>query len=148
MKIWEGIQKIVKGERPLIDVWHYWLGNYRYKFWYGGKWSKKSQLIANIRKSVIRKHIKEQIEYRIKWMDRECYDNGSCKICGCETTALQMSNKPCDKPCYPAMMNKGQWKKYQKGGTFRDKNGIWIKIFTEDGKPILIKETSYGYYTF
>jgi hypothetical protein len=44
-------------------------------------------------------------------MDRECYNSGQCKICGCKTTALQFANKPCDKPCYPKMMSKRAWKK-------------------------------------
>jgi hypothetical protein len=60
-------------------------------------------------KFLIRKHILEQIDFRIKYMDKECYENGSCKLCGCATTALQMANKSCDKPCYPKMMNKILW---------------------------------------
>ena len=42
-------------------------------------------------------------------MDTKCYTAGECKLCGCETTALQMANKQCDKPCYPPMMSKGKW---------------------------------------
>jgi phospholipase C len=42
-------------------------------------------------------------------MDKECYENGSCKICGCATTALQMADKQCDKPCYPKMMSRSIW---------------------------------------
>lgn len=43
-------------------------------------------------------------------MDPECYVKGQCKMCGCTTTALQMANKSCPKPCYPKMMNRKQWK--------------------------------------
>lgn len=43
-------------------------------------------------------------------MDSQCYKEGSCKLCGCKTTALQMASKPCDKPCYPALLKKKQWK--------------------------------------
>ena len=63
---------------------------------------------------IIRKHIREQITYRLLVMDRECYDEGSCKICGCMVPALQMADKSCPKPCYPKMMNKEQWEKYKK----------------------------------
>jgi hypothetical protein len=59
---------------------------------------------------LIPKHIKEQIDWRIEIMDKECFDNGSCKLCGCETTALQMANKACDKPCYPRMYSRSVWK--------------------------------------
>lgn len=62
---------------------------------------------------LIRRHIYEQILWRISVMDKECYDNGACKICGCQTTALQMANKACPKPCYPEMMNKKEWKKFK-----------------------------------
>lgn len=47
-------------------------------------------------------------------MDKECYNSGQCKICGCKTTALQLANKPCDKPCYPSMMSKKNWNKIKK----------------------------------
>lgn len=59
-------------------------------------------------------HIKEQIDYRIRVMDKECFNNGACKICGCETTALQMANKACPKPCYPKMLNRKNWNKQKK----------------------------------
>lgn len=45
-------------------------------------------------------------------MDKDCLKNGSCKLCGCKTTALQMANKPCNKPCYPPMLNCSQWKDF------------------------------------
>ena len=143
MNIWQGIKKIIKKESKPIDIWHYFLGNYRYKLYYSVFSRSK---LRNLLYKLLRNHISQQIEYRIEWMDRECYDSGSCKICGCETTALQMCNKPCDKPCYPAMMNKYQWKEYQKGSAFKDKNGTWMKQFTKNGKPLLLKENNYGYY--
>lgn len=61
----------------------------------------------------MRKHIREQIDWRIEVMDKECYNAGSCKMCGCETTALQMANKACDKPCYPKMMTQWEWDWYK-----------------------------------
>lgn len=68
-------------------------------------------LYYSLKGKFIRPHIKEQIEVRINSMDRECYNNGSCKECGCSTTALQMANKSCDAVCYPKMMSKIKWKR-------------------------------------
>ena len=47
-------------------------------------------------------------------MNPDCYSEGSCQMCGCETTALQMANKTCPKPCYPKMMNKKNWEDFKK----------------------------------
>ena len=91
MNIWKRIRN-----NPL-DAFYYLQGNYRYKLYY-------SKL-----RFLLRKHIREQIKFRIRIMDKECYDNGECKMCGCKTTALQMANKACDKPCYPPMMNSKEW---------------------------------------
>lgn len=81
--------------------WQWLIGWYRYHLYY----SKFSFLI--------RKHIREQITWRIEVMDRECYTSGQCKKCGCATTALQMANRACKKPCYPDMMSKKKWKYYK-----------------------------------
>lgn len=59
-------------------------------------------------------YIYEQIKWRISVMDKDCYVKGSCKICGCDTTALQMADRQCGKPCYPKMMNKKVWKVFKK----------------------------------
>ena len=64
---------------------------------------------------MIQSHIREQIDMRIKWMKPECYKGGSCVMCGCQTTELQMANKACDGDCYPPMMNKKQWEAFKKG---------------------------------
>lgn len=87
----------------LKNIMAYLQGNYRYKLWYSPfRW-------------LIRKHIRQQIELRIRFMDNDCYTNGVCKLCGCTTTALQMSNKECDKPCYPEMMSKHKWEDFSIG---------------------------------
>jgi hypothetical protein len=114
------------------NVYHYFLGNYRYKIYYSRyfKW-------------LMRKHIRQQIAWRITVMDKECYNNGSCKICGCETIHLQCANKSCDKPCYPEMMSRYDWK-YFKYGSFKDKHGLWF-IDRITNKLLLVKETSYGH---
>lgn len=88
-----------KAKPTIKNIIAYLQGTIRYKLYY----SKYNWLIP--------KHIREQINYRISVMDRECYNNGQCKMCGCKTTALQMANKACDKPCYSKMLNKKEWKK-------------------------------------
>ena len=86
-----------KAKPTLKNIIAYIQGNLRYKLYY----SKFAFLI--------RPHIREQIEIRINSMDKQCYDEGQCKICGCQTTHLQMADKACDKPCYPNMLSKEQW---------------------------------------
>lgn len=51
-------------------------------------------------------------------MDKECYYSGSCKMCGCGTTELQMCDKACEGECYLPMMSKREWK--------------WFKIMVVD----------------
>jgi hypothetical protein len=75
-----------------------WLqGNLRYKIYY----SKFSFLIPRF--------IKEQFETRVKSIPESCYLNGSCDLCGCETTKLQFANKPCAGSCYPEFLSKKEW---------------------------------------
>lgn len=100
---------LLKGQVKSKDVWHYFLGNFRYHFYYGGGLSKKYPLVAWLRKRVLKKHIKEQIAWRISVMNQECYALGYCIKCGCDTPHLQMANKACDGNCYPPMLNKGDW---------------------------------------
>lgn len=83
-----------------IDLWYYLQGWYRYRLFYSNRYE-----------FLIRKHILEQIDYRIYEMDIECYEAGECKKCGCATTALQMANKSCLGECYPVMMSKSKWNK-------------------------------------
>lgn len=92
------MKSIRKDQLTLSNVFYFIQGYIRYYIYYSKhfKW-------------LMRKHVKEQIDFRIKMMARSCYNNGSCDLCGCHTTALQMANKSCDKPCYPPMMNRKQW---------------------------------------
>jgi hypothetical protein len=105
----------MKAQINLKNIKAYIQGNIRYQLYY----SKFSFFIP--------KHIKEQIQYRISSMDLECYTMGQCKMCGCNTTALQMSNKECDKPCYPKMQTKSNWTFMLNGGTWFDSinNRMW-----------------------
>lgn len=103
----------MKNKITLKDVLAYIQGNIRYSL-YNSNWSW-----------LIRKHIKEQIDIRINSMNKSCYNQGSCVMCGCRTTHLQMANKSCNKPCYPIMLNKKTWKGIKKIDTiFVDKNKV------------------------
>lgn len=123
----ENIKKLMNREYTFADIKDYFLGMYRYKIYY-----------TKLKKVLIRKHILEQIELRIQVMDSDCYMKGSCKLCGCMTTGLQMANKACEKPCYPTMMKKIDWQifstkeifMYDKGTgyTWRYKNKTLIKL--------------------
>ncbi len=99
------MNKVIKSKAPITlgNIWSYIQGNIRYYFFYH-KYLKK----------LIRLHIFEQIVYRISVMDPKCYAEGYCKECGCNTTALQMANKQCNKPCYPEMMGKKDWENFKK----------------------------------
>lgn len=60
---------------------------------------------------LMRKHIKEQYEWRLTIMNKGCLINGECLICGCKTPHLQFANKACEGDCYPNMMSKKMWNK-------------------------------------
>ena len=98
----------------LKNILAYIQGNLRYRLFY-----------SNFA-FLIRKHIREQIQVRINSMDPECYNAGECKICGCQTTALQMANKACDKPCYPRILSKRNWKAMKDGLCHPDGKRWWI----------------------
>lgn len=92
---------LIKGKYSLAEVVDYFRAEFRYSIYY--KYQKLSFLL--------RDHIKEQIDFRIDvMMDRECYEQGQCKICGCTTPDLQFTNASCKGNCYPPIMNKTQWK--------------------------------------
>ena len=126
----------MKHKITIKNVWYYLQGNLRYKLYYSRF------------KKLIRKHILEQIEFRINSMDKFCYNNGSCKLCGCKTTALQMANKACDKPCYPKMLSKKDWNSWKKikdtkyfGQTFYTNDSISVSwtLDLEESKFKMIK---------
>ena len=107
----------VKGNVSLKDVWYYIQGNIRYKLYYSEKYSK-----------FIRKHIKHQIDVRIKNMNHECYNKGECIKCGCATTALQMASKSCAGACYPKMMNKKTWLAFRRGMWLTSDGYQWLYV--------------------
>lgn len=104
----------------LNDIYSYIIGNLRYKlylskgFWYP---------------MLVRKHIREQIAYRIRVMNPQCYSNGTCIECGCETPALQMAGKACNGNCYPPLVGSQTWNLRD---VIRDGNKIWMWNRRED----------------
>lgn len=74
---------------------------------------------------LIRTHIQEQIDLRVKYMNKECYENGECVICGCQTIALQMAKKACDKPCYFPMVRRHEWKWFKSGNSLHFDDYSW-----------------------
>ena len=112
-----------KAKPTLKNIIAYIQGNLRYKFFY-----------SNFA-FLIRPHIREQIEVRINSMDPICYGNGECKICGCQTTALQMANKACDKPCYPSMLSKEQWYVINKNcPVYDEETKFWWSLYLVKSK--------------
>jgi len=121
----------MKAKINLKNVLAYIQGNVRYWIYYSKyfKW-------------LMRRFIREQISARIESMERECYDNGICKLCGCSTTALQMSNKPCDKPCYPKMMSRNLWKAFKAGTLYHqiEARKIWLYKKSNKFKSINLED--------
>lgn len=97
----------------LSNMIAYIQGNVRYQLYY----SKYKWLIPG--------YILEQIDVRIKSMNEQCYHTGSCIMCGCRTTHLQMANKPCEGACYPVMMDKRKWKYMKKNNVIVINNVLW-----------------------
>lgn len=79
-------------------VYDYLLGNYRQFMYYNFPF-------------MLRKHIIEQYEWRLKIMNQTCLNNGECIKCGCQTPNLQFANKACEGACYPPMVSKKLWNK-------------------------------------
>jgi hypothetical protein len=59
-------------------------------------------------------HIREQVMFRMDIANPECKKAKSCIKCGCDTPQLFYADKQCGGECYPKMMNKEEWKNYQK----------------------------------
>ncbi len=83
----------------LFNVYSYIQGNIIYKCINSKNW-----------KWLIPKYIQEQYEYRVNTMNKQCYDQGSCIACGCETTQLQAAYRACENDCYPYMLTYKEWK--------------------------------------
>lgn len=127
MKITQAIKELIQGKKPLIDIYHFIVGNYRYKLYYSK--DKIGAIRAyGSKHPLMRQHIWEQIKYRIKNMNPKCFSTGSCIKCGCNTTELQMADKRCNGICYPTMMNKEDWERFKINGLYNETDGIWMRI--------------------
>lgn len=109
----------MKSKVNLKNIYAYIQGNIRYKLYYS-KYRFVRRLIPT--------HIYDQINCRISTMDKQCFINGSCKLCGCKTTHLQMANKACDKPCYPTMLSVKKWNNIKNSKTVfcKETNKHWV----------------------
>lgn len=103
----------MKAKINLKNIIAYTQGNLRYKLYYS--WFK----------CLIPKHVLEQIDVRIRSMNQECYNMGSCIKCGCQTTHLQMANKSCEGNCYPVMLSKKQWGYFKKRKLLLVEKTLW-----------------------
>lgn len=73
-------------------------------------------------------HIYEQIIWRrtqVMSLSPKCWDQGHCRICGCEILGKTMEDRGCaineipledrdSNPCYPDMMDEKVWESYKK----------------------------------
>ena len=106
----------MKNKIKISDIFAYIVGNYRFA------------LYNSDFKFLIRKHIREQYEWRLTLMNPECYNSGSCIKCGCDTPNLQMASKACKGMCYEEFADKKHWEAFKK---------IWKgKLPTRDTKQI------------
>ena len=123
------VKRLMKGEYTVSDVMNYFIGMSRY------------QLYTYL-PFLVMPYIRKQIELRFRMMDKDCYNNGSCKLCGCEVPHLQMANKSCDKPCYPPIMSRYDWKHFKVEvdssnftlvmGCYFTKDGVWTNCNDAD----------------
>jgi hypothetical protein len=60
-------------------------------------------------KSLLPKHIRQQIETRFFRADIECITNEVCLQCGCDMPQLLFANKSCGGNCYPKIVDKKEW---------------------------------------
>ena len=104
-KIQHYLKRLIKGEASLIDIYYYFQGHLRQHLFYSPN------------KYMIRKHIQEQLVWRLMQVKKhslECYTAAQCKHCGCDIPALTFSNKSCHGDCYPLIMSKSKWNDYKK----------------------------------
>lgn len=119
MKITKILSGLLQRKVKLKDIWYYIQGNIRYRIYY----SPSSKLL-------LRKYIREQIDFRILYMNPVCYNNGECVKCGCATTKLQMANKKCDGNCYPPMLSRKEWYRFNIRKMVVDDTGIWMIVYS------------------
>ena len=61
-------------------------------------------------------HRREQWNWRIKQVRLQspiCLEQGSCRVCGCDTEGLILSDPPCEGNCFPKMMTARDWENFK-----------------------------------
>jgi len=130
--------KLITFRYSLSEIIDYFRANFRYWCYY------HDDLDIN---NLLPLHIKEQIDFRIDvMMDKECFNNGQCKVCGCTTTQLQMTNKSCEGHCYPCIVNKTTWEFFKNNGIIISNGLLWrnhktvIKFYPSNKQDISKQE--------
>jgi len=118
-----------KSKNKLSDSINYIYSHYRYRLYY-------SETFGHL----MRPHIREQIDFRIQVMNKDCYTSGSCKHCGCTTTHLQMSNRMCEGKEYPPILDKDHWDMFSKGRCrvgHLETHVTWMLIVTKHSTTLI-----------
>ena len=104
--------KLINCQYSVSDIIDYFRGNIRYWLFYHIPWLLSTTTT-------------QQFLFRVRVMNKDCFNNGECVVCGCRTLNLQFSNKGCEGHCYPKMMSKSKWKEFIGGKPYYDGNMIW-----------------------
>ena len=121
----------IKSNHKTQDALNYFWSYYRYYIYYSNHFGW-----------LMRKHIRQQVDFRIAVMNQTCYNQGSCIHCGCATTALQMSNRVCHGEEYPPMLKKEEWLLFRKGKTkvINNLTGTnWLMVITKHTSIMIIE---------
>lgn len=120
-----------RSKHKFSDSINYFHSQYRYYIYYHPQWQ------------LMRFHIREQIDFRIQVMNRQCYSQGSCIHCGCTTTALQMSNRTCEGKEYPPILSKRLWQLFSEGRCgVNSKNSptTWRMVVTKSISTLIVTD--------
>ena len=94
----EFVVRLVTGKIKRNDIWCWCSGYYR--------WA-----VATTLPFLIRKHIREQLEWRFKKVNPVCKEQGSCLGCGCVYPQVVYCSKGCVLECYPKMLSRYEWER-------------------------------------
>lgn len=75
-------------------------------------------------------YIIEQLWYRLSKVNPDCLNNRMCP-CSCPLVSKQLADQPCEKNCYPLLMDKTTW------ATYKEIFNLDMKQIEEFGKTII-----------
>jgi hypothetical protein len=81
-KIGKNIMVLKKNPKIFL---YYIIGNYRYQVYYSKNF-----------KWLLRKSVKYNLGTLTHFINKECFNNASCKDCGCDVPQQNFGGKPCD----------------------------------------------------